>query len=168
MQTFLPYSDFKESLKVLDDKRLGKQRVESYQIISAIIGRPRKDGEPYKGWVNHPCTVMWRDYVNALRLYYNDSIDEWVGRGFKNTMEYETIVGDFRLPPWVGVEFFHSSHRANLLRKNYNFYSQNGWTENSENPYVWLDSDGKWYKQMVGKNIRDYFNPKKEIELLIK
>ena len=29
MQIFLPFSDFKESLKVLDNKRLGKQRVET-------------------------------------------------------------------------------------------------------------------------------------------
>jgi hypothetical protein len=163
MQTFLPYPDFRESLRVLDDKRLGKQRVEAYQIISAITGRPRKDGKPYKGWVNHPCTIMWRDYVNALRLYYNDCIDEWVSRGFNNTMEYETIIGDFTLPPWVGVEFFHSSHRANLLRKDYDYYVKNGWSEDPEDPYVWLDGDGKWYKQMVGKNIRDYFDPIKEL-----
>jgi len=75
MQTFLPYSDFRKSLESLDNKRLGKQRVEAYQIISAITGRLRKDGKPYKGWLNHPCSVMWRDYVNALKQYYNDSID---------------------------------------------------------------------------------------------
>ena len=38
MQTFLPYADLTESLRVLDNKRLGKQRVETYQIISAITG----------------------------------------------------------------------------------------------------------------------------------
>lgn len=41
MQTFLPYSDITESLRVLDDKRLGKQRVETFQIINAITGRPK-------------------------------------------------------------------------------------------------------------------------------
>ncbi len=45
MQTFLPYSDFRKSLESLDNKRLGKQRVEAYQIISAITGRLRKDGK---------------------------------------------------------------------------------------------------------------------------
>ena len=78
MQTFLPYSDFRKSLESLDNKRLGKQRVEAYQIISAITGRTRKDGKPYKGWLNHPCSVMWKDYVNALKQYYNDCIDVWV------------------------------------------------------------------------------------------
>ncbi len=46
MQTFLPYPDFKESFRALDSKRLGKQRVEAFQILNAIMGRPRKDGSP--------------------------------------------------------------------------------------------------------------------------
>ena len=33
MQTFLPYPDFKKSLQTLDYRRLGKQRIEAYQII---------------------------------------------------------------------------------------------------------------------------------------
>ena len=33
MQTFLPYSSFTESAKILDWRRLGKQRVEGMQII---------------------------------------------------------------------------------------------------------------------------------------
>ena len=156
MQTFLPYPDFRESLESLDNKRLGKQRVEAYQIISAITQRPRKDGKPYKGWISHPCSVMWRDYVNALKMYYNDCIDVWKERGFKNTMEYEPIVGEFVLPHWLGNEEFHSSHRANLLRKDYGYYSAQGWTENPDDPYIWMDGEGRWYKQMVGENKRVY------------
>ena len=158
MQTFLPYSDFRESLEALDNKRLGKQRVEAYQIISAIAGRTRKDGKPYKGWVNHPCSVMWRGYVNALKLYYNDCIDVWKERGFKNTMEYEHIEGEFVLPNWLGNEKFHSSHRANLLRKDENFYSQFEWGENPEDPYLWMDEDKKWYCQKVGDKQRTYLS----------
>ena len=156
MQTFLPYPDFRESLQALDNKRLGKQRVEAYQIISAITGRPRKDGKPYKGWVNHPCSVMWRDYVNALKLYYNDAIDVWKERGFKNTMEYEHIDGDFVLPEWLGNEEFHSSHRANLLRKDLPYYSAQGWQDNPEDPYLWMDENKQWYTQLTGANIRLY------------
>lgn len=33
MQTFLPYGDFRETVKVLDNKRLNKQKVECLQII---------------------------------------------------------------------------------------------------------------------------------------
>jgi hypothetical protein len=156
MQTFLPYPDFRESLRSLDNKRLGKQRVEAYQIISAITGRPRKDGKPYRGWVSHPCSVMWKDYVNALKLYYNDCIDVWKERGFKNTMEYESIEGDFVLPEWIGNEEFHSSHRANLLRKDKEYYSKFKWGENPDNPYLWMDQNKRWYKQNIGDKNRVY------------
>lgn len=38
MQTFLPYSNFTSSAFVLDSKRLGKQRVENMQLMSALTG----------------------------------------------------------------------------------------------------------------------------------
>ena len=59
MQIFAPYKDFRRSLQSLDNKRLGKQRVETFQILNNLLGRPKKDGTPYKGWTNHPCCVMW-------------------------------------------------------------------------------------------------------------
>jgi len=158
MQIFLPYPDMRKSLQALDNKRLGKQRVETYQIISAITRRPKLDGTPYKGWLNHPCTVMWKDYVSALKIYMNYSIAEWIVRGFKNTMEIENVIEDqIVIPPFIGNEAFHSSHRANLLKKESEFYSKYGWTENPLDPYVWLDKDGNWYKQHSGKVGREYF-----------
>ena len=48
MQTFLPYPNFKRTAKVLDYRRLGKQRVEGMQIINAI-----ENPNP-QGWKNHP------------------------------------------------------------------------------------------------------------------
>lgn len=38
MQTFLPYENFEESAWALDTRRLGKQRVETYQIMQALFG----------------------------------------------------------------------------------------------------------------------------------
>jgi hypothetical protein len=125
MQTFLPYADLTESLRVLDNKRLGKQRVETYQIISAITGRLKLDGTPYKGWVNHPCSVMWRNHVPLLKMYLNASIDEWVSRGFKNTMDKEDIDEEVTYPDWFGNQKFHDSHKSNLLKKDFDFYSSN-------------------------------------------
>lgn len=156
MQIFLPYPDFRKSLQSLDNKRLGKQRVETYQIISAITRRPKLDGTPYKGWLNHPCTVMWKDYVDALKVYMNISIEEWIGRGFQNTMAIETISKFITYPSFIGNERFHSSHRANLLKKDFEFYSKYGWTENPQDPYVWTDKEGKWYEQHSGKKGRIY------------
>jgi len=155
MQTFLPYESFRESAKVLDWRRLGKQRVEGMQIINAIEGKKRKDGKPYKGWLNHPATVMWRPYVNALKLYTNIIITEWIARGYNNNMEIYDVNNVVK-PPWLGREDFHSSHRANLLRKDREYYSKFGWTENPEAPYVWHDVEGQWYEQHVGTGQRMY------------
>lgn len=158
MQIFLPYPDMRKSLQVLDNKRLGKQRVETYQIISAITGRPKLDGTPYKGWLNHPCTIMWKDYLPALKMYLNYSIAEWIVRGFNNTMNFEQYIEDqVVLPKWFGDSKFHDSHKSNLLKKDPVFYSQYNWNVNPENPYVWVDKEGKWYEQHSGKKGRVYY-----------
>ena len=150
MQTFLPYESFTESAKVLDWRRLGKQRVEGMQVIRAI-----ENPNP-QGWKNHPIVIMWTPYVNALKLYTNIIIAEWIKRGYNNNMEiYDT--NDIVKPHWLGKEEFHSSHRANLLRKDYEFYSQYKWKENPESPYVWHDKEGFWYKQNVGTGKRFYY-----------
>ena len=150
MQTFLPYESFRKSAKVLDWRRLGKQRVEGMQIINAIEN-PKK-----QGWQNHPCTVMWRPYVPALKHYTNIVIMEWIRRGYNNNMKMYDV-NNMVKPHWIGKEELHSSHRANLLRKDYEYYSQFKWKENSESPYVWHDDKGLWYEQHVGTGIRVYF-----------
>ena len=110
MQTFLPNSDFKTSVKCLDNMRLGKQRVEAMQILNALLYG--------KGWVNHPATKMWKGYEPALMYYHDLAIQEWVCRGFNNTMtEYEPDVLTIIYPPWFGNEDFHKSHQSNLMRK---------------------------------------------------
>lgn len=131
MQTFLPYADFRKTVKCLDYRRLGKQRVEAYQILKILNGETNR-------WVNHPAVLMWRGYENALGLYMNHCILEWVNRGYNNNMRYSTIVAsDIVLPSWFGDENFHASHRSNLLRKNFEYYSQFGWNETPELEYVW-------------------------------
>lgn len=59
MQTFLRYEDFVATAAVLDDRRLGKQRVETYQIPRALTWSSH-------GWKNHPAVKMWRGFVPAL------------------------------------------------------------------------------------------------------
>ena len=84
-------------------------------------------------------------------------IDEWIFRGYNNTMVKEDIVGRIEYPHWIGNDLFHSSHRANLLRKDREFYSKFYWNENSESPYAWFDTDKKqWYLQIVSTGIREY------------
>ena len=149
MQTFLPYSNFQKTAEVLDYRRLGKQRVEGMQIINTILN-PKQ-----KGWQKHPIVIMWTPYVQALMLYTNTMINEWVKQGYNNNMKlYE--IRSIQFPHWLGKKSFHSSHRANLLRKDYDYYSKYEWKENPESPYVWHDKKGMWYEQMVNTGKRIY------------
>jgi len=80
---------------------------------------------------------MWRGHINALKRYHNMCIDEWVRRGFRNTMQRMKITGPVSYPPWFGNEAFHAAHRSNLLRKDFAFYSRYGWKEPPDLPYLW-------------------------------
>ena len=132
MQTFLPYPNVIESVKCLDYRRLGKQRVEAMQILNILEGRTEK-----KGWINHPAVKMWRGYEDALAYYMNWCIWEWISRGYNNTMQTVNVPEFFDYPPWFGLWDFHASHRSNLLRKDPEFYGQYGWTEPDDLPYIW-------------------------------
>jgi len=133
MQTFLPYADFKQIARCLDARRLGKQRVEALQIHNIVSGK-RTSG----GWVNHPAVIMWRGYADALAHYHNVMIDEWVRRGYKNTMVHLPIHDQtIQFPKWLGVDILHASHRSNLLRKQSDYYDVFNWAEPSDLPYYW-------------------------------
>lgn len=130
MMTFLPYSDFVESAKCLDYKRLGNQRCEAKAILTSLYNN--------KGWIHHPVTKMWKGYENALLLYYNTIVKEWESRGYKNSMllaDLENI--SIVYPPWFGDERIHSSHKASLLYKLPDFYSKYGWTEEPQINYYY-------------------------------
>lgn len=122
MQTFLPYADFDASAAVLDDRRLGKQRVEAYQILRALLGESR-------GWVHHPAVKMWAGHEAALVDYTVACCREWRRRGFADTVEGKTRLLALRhhlssagAPSWLGDPALHRSHRSNLLRKDRGFY----------------------------------------------
>lgn len=117
MQTFLPYEDFAESARVLDYRRLGKQRVEAWQIIKALNGESR-------GWVNHPAVKMWDGHIPALAQYAIAITEEWISRGYNDSMleRFRAIGGEVKLPDWLGNRELHISHRSNLIRKLPEFY----------------------------------------------
>jgi hypothetical protein len=132
MQTFLPYADFDASARCLDDQRLGKQRVEALQALNALAN-------PHSAWRSHPTVRMWAGYVDALRCYMNACITEWTRRGFVNTMPLAEISGTPIMPPWLGDERLHRSHRANLLRKDPEYYARYKWGVDPDLPYFWPD-----------------------------
>jgi hypothetical protein len=80
---------------------------------------------------------MWAGYENALRLYMNACIREWVRRGFANEMAYGDVRGSVRMPPWLGDPRLHESHRASLLRKDQLYYARFGWEVDRALPYYW-------------------------------
>lgn len=137
MQTFLPYAEFQKTAECLDYKRLGKQRVETMQIMNTLSG---KSG----GWSNHPATLMWEGYEWALLQYQIAIVKEWVARGYKDNVclektynSYSLIESCHEFPPWLGKEEVHSSHRSNLLRKDYDYYCRFGWEEPDTIEYWW-------------------------------
>ena len=127
MQVFLPYPDFQKSVKVLDTKRLGKQRVEAFQLLNAI--------ESGRGWSQHPAAVMFRQYVPALRWYGSLCCAEWIRRGFKDSLACEFYHDTVTLPWWVGGPL-HKTHRSNLVRKYPGYYT-NFFSEGPDPEYFW-------------------------------
>jgi len=115
MQTFLPYSNYIRSVQCLDYKRLGKQRVEALQIINILEGKPSR-------WSNHTAVKMWVGYTNSLKYYCNCCIDEWIKRGYKNTMKKYDVDHSNEDPWWIGNKDFHRAMRARLIQKNEEFY----------------------------------------------
>lgn len=137
MQTFLPYADFEKTARCLDYRRLGKQRVETMQIMNALCGLSI-------GWANHPATLMWEGSESYLFAYQKSIITEWINRGYKDNVcmektlhAFDHISGPFDPPWWLGDERLHSSHRSNLLRKNMEYYSQFDWVESNDLEYWW-------------------------------
>lgn len=134
MQTFVPYPDIYKSAIVLDRQRLGKQRVETFQLLRALSNESL-------GWRNHPAAKMWRGHESGLIAYGVAICAEWISRGYKDTCTEKILAfgkpEDKNMPTWWGDDMVHSSHRANLLRKMPEYYGQFGWIEDPSTPYVW-------------------------------
>ena len=128
MQTFLPLADFRASAEVLDYRRLGKQRLEARQLVNTIVNKG--------GWSHHPAAHMWQNNVAALMRYHDVCIDEWVRRGYVNTM-FKYNVPCYEMPAWFGDDRFHATHRAALLFKAPDHYRNFDWKEKPELNYLW-------------------------------
>jgi hypothetical protein len=147
VQTFLPYADFEASARVLDLKRLGKQRVEVIQIVRALT-------VPGYAWKSHPAVLMWQGHEEALGRYGLVMCDVWVERGFDDTCA-GTIVDDLAtfgvtgirteqalreagaLPAWIDDEQVLESHRSALVRKDPELYGPLFPEAPADLPYVW-------------------------------
>lgn len=134
MQTFLPYPDFAASAKALDNKRLGKQRVETLQLLKSLT-------LPDYGWKNHPASKMWRGYEQSLVDYGRAVCIEWIRRGYKDTcLEKISEFAEARvvtpMPTWLTDELCRS-HQSNLVRKDPDHYRPLFPQVPDNLPYVW-------------------------------
>lgn len=132
MQTFLPFTDMQASVKALDYRRLGKQRIEVVQMLKALLGLN-------KGWRNHPATLQWRGYESALCEYGLYACAEWISRGYvDNTAPVllQLITPNANtLPPWWGGKL-HDYHKGHLYRKDNIYYAQ--WRAYVLEPYSYF------------------------------
>ena len=80
----MPEIEFRNTAKVLDQKRLVKQLLEGRQILSALAGET-------KGWVNHPATLMWKGHEPKLVSYLNEIAAEMGTRRYKWENNWEMI-----------------------------------------------------------------------------
>lgn len=142
---FIIVPDIKQTAKMLDMKRLGKQRVEAKQIIDLLEFYDKNKTFNGKSWSNHPATLSWIGFTNHLKVYFNIITREWIERGYNNTMEFynvdeslynivpctfenniltydNTMFNEYSFPFWVSFPPFYLSHQAALCRKNPTFY----------------------------------------------
>lgn len=144
MQTFLPYPDFLESARCLDDKRLQNQINECTTLIRTIA-----DDYDGGGWPNHPVTKMWRNHLEALIQYQSACCLAYKERNKKAHTGYYTNLGLRevfapkiylpQMPQWLGREDVHAAYRSNLLRKDPEHYGQFGWSEPDDLDYVYVE-----------------------------
>src|SRR3954451_1762380 len=148
MQTFLPVADFAETAPRLARPRLGKQRVETLQVLRALE-------LPDYGWASHPVVTMWRGRTAGLVVYGLAMVRAWRGRGFAGStgeliaefapdaarMTQDEAAAAGLLPSWVGDEELHLSHRSNLLAKDPDFYRARFPGDPADLPYKWPGSD---------------------------
>lgn len=148
MQTFVPSDDMWICCQCLDNKRLNKQIVETWQIYETLVGGGK--------WKHHPAVLMWRGYEPKLLVYGVSMYIEWQLRLLygerggslvhKSGASLLTAASNRDLskpyPPWWGDDRVHASHRSNLLRKLPTHYRQFWPKERDDLPYFWPTKEG--------------------------
>jgi Pyrimidine dimer DNA glycosylase len=132
MQTFLPYPALRDSLDALDNKRLNKQILETYQILNILSGQSKSNA-----WRNHPAVLMWEDAENELWRYGMTAIKLADMRGIKtinNLANMKALAKKASLnwgdeePAWrknpTVINRVNTTHKANLYRKDPIYYAE--------------------------------------------
>lgn len=157
VNTFVLYfgTDFKKTSNELDSKRRFKQLVEARQIINTIETNA-------KAWSNHPCTLSWKNNLNALKYYYNCFYDSLQNFDLKNFSKYE-IKGAIVFPWFLFFEPFVYSNRAMLYKKMPNHYTRDKYYF----PESYMPVGYFWPVKIKRDNNIEYFEKNKENPQLI-
>jgi hypothetical protein len=134
--------------RTLDRRRLGKQRVETLQVLRALV-------IPGYGRRHHPAAKMWTGYTEALTRYGLEVCAVWQETGAADTCagklldrygsaavrSQAELAAAGELPPWLGDDAVHRSRRPALVRKDPGHYRR--WFPDvpADLPYVWPPSD---------------------------
>ena len=126
--------------------RLGKQRVEAYQLLKVNLGLGKRNKNGNIAWSNHPAAKMWKGYELLLYMYTTDIISEWKSRGYNDSIQEkidelkDKYISQKKLtyPLWLWFsDDLCLSHRSNLIRKLPEHYKQ-FWPDVPDDlPYVW-------------------------------
>lgn len=140
MQTFLPHPTIRESLDALDNKRLNKQILETYQILNVLSGQSKSGA-----WRNHPAVLMWVGAESELWRYGMTAIAVANMRGIKtenNLANMKALAhkaakywGDNE-PMWrtnaTTLKRVTTTHKANLYRKDPEYYAEYAYAVNDQ------------------------------------
>lgn len=143
MQVFLPYKDPAKTAQCLDNKRLGKQRLECLQIL--FVGYNIMGYWEIPNYIfSHPTYELWKTNLDWLLTFYLSAImREWqIIRGFNNEKCWraymyinEKINWSYKipweypiewhkyLPPFIKMDFC-KKHQQLLLKKDYEYYKE--------------------------------------------
>lgn len=149
-QVYLPYPDFSMTAKCLDNKRLNKQITEAKQVFTFV--------EYGYGFQGNPAPYkMWEGFGSTIALYVIMLYSEWQQRFYDGRRggKKEHKAGEFVLydrnwsdelksvkyPTWWNDDRVFSSYRSALLYKDFDWYSQFGWSESPATP-IKIDKKG--------------------------
>lgn len=95
MQVFRPYIDWERSAAVLDDLRLGKQRVEAKQVLNVIFRKLGLIRDNKRGWLNHPIVLLYfnngKPYIEDIVGFFHACVNEWKRRGKQNSISLDDL-----------------------------------------------------------------------------
>ena len=134
MNSFVCESSFQDTTSALDMRRLGKQRIECWQMLMALLGQST-------AYANHPATRAWSGYEYSLASFAIACHDEWISRGYKDTtrdrvVQLRTLLSNTGDPWWVTNDRYLNTIRGVLIGKMPEYYGP-----------LWPDVEAMYGKQ---------------------